>query len=81
LHEARICKTPGEVTLIRRACAISSRAHELVMRVLGVGVKAAQDKHKAYKRGSTKVSLPGEWLIEKEAEAEALFIASCKREG
>ena len=25
--------------------------------------------------------LPGEWLIEKEAEAEAIFVASCRREG
>jgi Xaa-Pro dipeptidase len=27
------------------------------------------------------VALPGEWLIEKEAEAEAIFVASCRREG
>jgi len=25
--------------------------------------------------------MPGEWLIEKEAEAEAIFVASCRREG
>ncbi|KAF8198100.1 metallopeptidase family M24-domain-containing protein [Pholiota molesta] len=48
---------------------ISSRAHETVMRVLG-----------AAGAGVTRPLLPGEWLIEKEAEAEAIFVASCRRE-
>ena len=28
-----------------------------------------------------KLVMPGEWRIEKEAEAEAAFVASCRREG
>jgi len=31
--------------------------------------------------GVVRPLLPGEWLIEKEAEAEAIFVASCRREG
>ncbi|EPT00372.1 hypothetical protein FOMPIDRAFT_1122645, partial [Fomitopsis schrenkii] len=54
LHHARLLKDTDEIAEIRRANAISSRAHEVVMRVLGQG---------------------------KEAEAEALFVASCRREG
>ncbi|EMD35776.1 hypothetical protein CERSUDRAFT_53071, partial [Gelatoporia subvermispora B] len=54
LHRARLTKDAAEIELIRQANAISSRAHETVMRVLGQG---------------------------KEAEAEALFVASCRREG
>ncbi|KIJ55552.1 hypothetical protein M422DRAFT_152118 [Sphaerobolus stellatus SS14] len=54
LHKARLIKTPEEIELIRTANDISSRAHEVVMRLLGKG---------------------------KEAEAEAVFVASCRREG
>jgi len=77
LQQTRLQKDAEEIELIRRANAVSSRAHEVVMRVLGMAVKgkiggqAAQDRP----------PLPGEWLIEKEAEAEALFVASCRREG
>ncbi|KAH9047102.1 Creatinase/aminopeptidase [Lactarius hengduanensis] len=85
LHRARLTKSAAEIAHIRRANAISSRAHEVVMRVLGVGVRRAlaspqggtQDADAVAKR----VPLPGEWLIEKEAEAEAIFVASCRREG
>ena len=80
LHRARLTKSDAEIQRIRRANEISSRAHEVVMRVLGVGVRGAP--------GTTDVEmaqghppLPGEWLIEKEAEAEAIFVASCRREG
>jgi hypothetical protein len=50
------------------------------MRVLGVGVRGALTSQRA---GAAQVhpSLPGEWLIEREAEAEAIFVASCRREG
>ena len=79
LHQARLIKTPEELQLIKRANEISSRAHETVMRVLGAAVRgaiiAARDV------GKTRPLLPGEWLIEKEAEAEAIFVASCRREG
>ncbi|KAH8980061.1 Creatinase/aminopeptidase [Lactarius akahatsu] len=85
LHRARLTKSAAEIAHIRRANAISSRAHEVVMRVLGVGVRRAlagpqggtQDADAVAKR----VPLPSEWLIEKEAEAEAIFVASCRREG
>src|SRR6266702_1120652 len=79
LHRARLTKSAAEIAHIRRANAISSRAHEVVMRVLGTGVRRAlvgpQDAD------AVAVALPGEWLIEKEAEAEAIFVASCRREG
>lgn len=79
LHRARLIKDNAEIEYIRKANQISSRAHETVMRVLGkavksgivVGAGAALDRP----------LLPGEWLIEKEAEAEAIFVASCRREG
>ena len=74
LHHARLVKTPEEVALIRHANAISSRTHEVVMRVLGLGVSA----HAA---DDPRLSLSSEWLITKEYEAEALFVASCRREG
>lgn len=79
VHRARLVKTPEEIALMRHAAAISSRAHEVVMRVLGLGVKQKIKKVEA--EGLGRPLLPGEWLIEKEAEAEALFVASCRREG
>jgi Xaa-Pro dipeptidase len=78
IHQARLLKDDAEIALIRQANAISSRAHETVMRVLGSAVKA----WKAESHGKEgKALLPGEWLIEKEEEAEAIFVASCRREG
>lgn len=77
LQQARLQKDVEEIELIRRANAVSSRAHEVVMRVLGMAVK-----EKIGGQGTQdRPLLPGEWLIEKEAEAEALFVASCRREG
>lgn len=79
LHHARLTKDEDEIALIRKANQISSRAHETVMRVLGKavvgGIKRGQDAE------IDRPLLPGEWLIEKEAEAEAIFVASCRREG
>lgn len=75
LHLARLIKTPYEIELIRKANAISSRAHEVIMRVLGKDAKGlilGQDEG---------VVMPDQWRIEKEAEAEAIFVASCRREG
>ncbi|KDQ58026.1 hypothetical protein JAAARDRAFT_34840 [Jaapia argillacea MUCL 33604] len=77
LHKARLIKTPYEIAQIRKANEISSRAHEVVMRVLGAAVKG----HLKQSGGGSAVKLPGEWLIENEAEAEAIFVASCRREG
>lgn len=79
LHRARLIKDTTEIELIRRANQISSRAHETVMRVLGQGVRGLIIRGKG--AGTERPLIPGEWLIEKEAEAEALFVASCRREG
>ncbi|KAJ8521325.1 hypothetical protein ONZ45_g1973 [Pleurotus djamor] len=79
LQTARLTKTEAEITAIRQANQISSRAHEVVMRVLGAAVKGAIAKGDG--AGISRPLLPGEWLIEKEAEAEAIFVASCRREG
>ena len=77
LHRARLIKDAEEIALIRKANDISSRAHEVVMRVLGQAVKGVL---KPTKDAGNRPLLPGEWLIEKEAEAEAVFVASCRRE-
>ncbi len=77
LHQARLIKDEQEIDLIRKANQISSRAHETVMRVLGKAVKGGV----VPETGADRPLLPGEWLIEQEAEAEAIFVASCRREG
>jgi Xaa-Pro dipeptidase len=80
LHRARLIKSDAEIQRIRHANEISSRAHEVVMRVLGAGARDAP----VNKEGETVQGhppLPSEWLIEREAEAEAIFVASCRREG
>ncbi|QRV96324.1 Metallopeptidase family M24 [Ceratobasidium sp. AG-Ba] len=79
LHSARLIKTPYEIDLIREANAISSRAHEVIMRVLGKDMKEVGGKVNTRKADSAV--MPGQWRIEKEAEAEAVFVASCRREG
>jgi Xaa-Pro dipeptidase len=85
LHRARLTKSDAEVQRVRRANEISSRAHEVVMRVLGAGVRTASLPAVASRDGDMSPRhhslLPGEWLIEREAEAEAIFVASCRREG
>lgn len=79
VHRARLIKDAEEIALIRRANEISSRAHETVMRVLGQGVRGQITRGKG--AGTERPLLPSEWLIQKENEAEALFVASCRREG
>ncbi|CAE6485805.1 unnamed protein product [Rhizoctonia solani] len=79
LHSARLIKTEYEIELIRQANAISSRAHEVIMRVLGKDVNEVGGRV-ATKKVNSAV-MPGQWRIEKEAEAEAIFVASCRREG
>ncbi|KAG9312633.1 Creatinase/aminopeptidase [Chiua virens] len=76
LHETRLIKDSYEIAMIRKANDISSRAHEVIMRVLGLAVTG-----KIKKQPPGALLLPGEWLIEQEAEAEAIFVASCRREG
>ncbi|KAF8971125.1 metallopeptidase family M24-domain-containing protein [Flammula alnicola] len=66
LHHARLTKDAHEIAAIKHANEISSRAHEVVMRVLG---KAVKGKIEAGSGAG------------KEAEAEAIFVASCRREG
>lgn len=77
LHRARLIKKDFEISLIKKANEISSRAHEVVMRLLGQGVKDGSSCV-AKKSG---VIMPSEWRIVREAEAEAVFVASCRREG
>lgn len=79
LHKARLTKDVYEIAEIRKANEVSSRAHETVMRVLGMGVKNLKEGRIIKIEG--RPLLPAEWLIEKEGEAEALFVASCRREG
>ncbi|KAF8902919.1 Creatinase/aminopeptidase [Gymnopilus junonius] len=79
LQTARLVKDSYEIDTIRKANEISSRAHEVVMRVLGLAVKGKIQAGSG--AGVDRPLLPGEWLIEKEAEAEAIFVASCRREG
>ncbi|KAF7294967.1 Xaa-Pro dipeptidase [Mycena indigotica] len=79
LHRTRLIKDENEVELIRKACDISSRAHEVVMRVLGAAVKGTITVGAG--AGVDRPLLPNEWLIQKEAEAEGIFVASCRREG
>ena len=80
LHRTRLTKDVDEIAAIKHANEISSRAHEVVMRVLGKAVKGKIETE-AGKGKVKRPLLPGEWLIEKEAEAEAIFVASCRREG
>ncbi|KAF6756564.1 Creatinase/aminopeptidase [Ephemerocybe angulata] len=79
LHHARLTKDAFEIVQIRKANEISSRAHETVMRVLGQAVQGKIKKEAA--AGVERPLLPSEWLIQTEAEAEAIFVASCRREG
>ncbi|KAH7907319.1 metallopeptidase family M24-domain-containing protein [Hygrophoropsis aurantiaca] len=79
LQHVRLIKDEHEIALLRQANDISSRAHETVMRVLGRAVRGKILLEKG--AGVDRPLLPGEWLIEKEAEAEAIFVASCRREG
>jgi Xaa-Pro dipeptidase len=80
LHRARLTKSDAEIQRIRRANEISSRAHEVVMRVLGAEVRGTPVRRDG-EAAQPYPPLPGEWLIQREAEAEAVFVASCRREG
>ena len=75
IHEARLTKDEHEIGLIREANRISSEAHEVLMRELG---------RFALKRGQfsrTGKEGPQQWEVESEGDAEALFVATCKRAG
>jgi len=82
LHIARMVKTDYEIELIREANRISSGAHEVLMRELGRYAKkrlsasdSGGDKERTGKEGIM------EWEVESEGDAEALFVATCRRMG
>ena len=84
IHQARLTKDDYEISLIRKANDISSRAHEVVMRLLGQGVKDRAiytNGTREAAKNKSPVRMPSEWRITKEAEAEAVFVATCRREG
>jgi Xaa-Pro dipeptidase len=81
LHVARLIKDDAEIDLIREANRISSGAHEVLMRELGRYAKGRQETKGGRVRtrdGSVPVS---QWEVESEMDAEALFVATCKRAG
>lgn len=79
VHQARLIKDAYEIEMIRKANDISSRAHEVVMRLLGQGIRDLETQKPI--QDDSRPLLPHEWRINKEAEAEAVFVASCRREG
>ena len=76
LHIARLTKTPFEIDLIREANRISSNAHETLMRTLGKFAQARKGHD-----GRTGKEMLDEREIEGEADAEAIFVAACRRQG
>jgi Xaa-Pro dipeptidase len=82
LHIARLVKTEEEIGLIREANRITSAAHEVLMRELG---RYADGRAGKAVRGGTRVrdGKEGvrEWEVESEGDAEALFVAACRRQG
>lgn len=81
-HLARLTKTEGEIELMRRANAITSGAHETLMIELG---RFAAQRAKGPVAAATKTRTGQEsvmsWEVESEADAEALFVAACRRMG
>ncbi|KAL7411963.1 metallopeptidase family M24-domain-containing protein [Mrakia frigida] len=83
IHLARLLKDGFEIDLMEKAVAVTSNAHEVVMRELG---KFAGGKGVAGKGGRGGESRDGglglkEWEIEGEGDAEAVFVAVCRRGG
>lgn len=92
LHTVRLVKSPVEIEHIREANRITSAAHEVVMRELGrFARRRAETATTVGKNGTTagapsssgrkSVETLSEWEIESEADAEAVFVAACKRAG
>lgn len=93
LHIARLTKDEHEIAWIREANRISSGAHEVVMRELGRFARAraardsSQDQEIPGKEESKKSAVRtgketlAEWEIESEGDAEAVFVAACRRMG
>ncbi|WRT69710.1 uncharacterized protein IL334_006700 [Kwoniella shivajii] len=80
LHIARMVKDDTEIQLIKRANAISSGAHEVVMRELG-NFAARRANGEGTQNVRSGVEGLKEWEIESEADAEAVFVAACRRMG
>ncbi|TXT13683.1 hypothetical protein VHUM_01050 [Vanrija humicola] len=80
-HRARLTKTEGEIARIRQANDITSGAHEVLMRELGRF--AAQRAKQGGRETKTRTGHEGitAWEVESEADAEALFVATCRRMG
>ncbi|WWC65841.1 uncharacterized protein I303_108463 [Kwoniella dejecticola CBS 10117] len=80
LHIARTTKDEAEIERIREANRISSGAHETVMRELGkFAAKRAQAS--IFSKSRTGKETLDQWEIESEADAEAIFVAACRRMG
>lgn len=80
-HLARMTKTPEEIELIRKANAITSGAHEVLMRELGrYAAKRAKTVAAGTKERTGYEGL-AQWEVESEQDAEALFVATCRRMG
>jgi Xaa-Pro dipeptidase len=80
-HLARMVKTEGEIELIRRANAITSGAHEVLMRELGRFAAQRNKTVNAATKDRTGHESMLQWEVESEADAEALFVAACRRMG
>nr|XP_019009341.1 xaa-Pro dipeptidase [Kwoniella pini CBS 10737]OCF48122.1 xaa-Pro dipeptidase [Kwoniella pini CBS 10737] len=80
LHIARLTKDETEIDRIREANRISSGAHETVMRELGKFALRREKGGIVGKTRSGKETLD-EWEIECEGDAEAVFVAACRRSG
>ena len=82
LQIARLTKDEAEIDLIREANRISSGAHEMLMRELG---KHANRREVSLVEGTHKTRTGKEalveWEIESEGDAEAVFVAACRRAG
>ena len=76
---ARIRKDEAEIDLIREANRISSSAHEVLMRELGRF--AGSRGQKPAVRDRTLGEGIEKWQVESEGDAEALFVATCRRAG
>lgn len=76
---ARLTKDEFEIDLIREANRISSGAHEVLMRELGRFADKRQGEGK--KRARSGQEGVAQWEVESEGDAEALFVATCKRSG
>jgi len=80
-HLARLTKTEAEIDLIRRANAITSGAHEVLMRELGRFAASRAKSANASTKQRTGAEGLLQWEVESEQDAEALFVATCRRMG